>query len=800
MIVALRKYWLPAWMSVIFALGLLSAINLASDIGRPYGGFMTFPQVYANRWPLDGLTPRWWPVSTQYGLQYGDHFVDLNSAPYTYNHGELYAAAYTHGDHFVTLRVERNGAPFDQQLPLVTFSLADYLDVEVPQFVAGLGFWLIAVVIYRARSTAEVNRVFAVAGTLIAGYQWLLLHDLFIGRGLVDHIDQLAWTVTVPFMGVVLVHGAIVFPTPLTSRIRPWLKGIYLLAWLIALGWATSKLLLWVEGEMLLVEQLDAFAFFGATGLIGLGMISITLRWCGTFLRRRTSRRIRRQLSLILIGLMFTWVIAAISIVGALEGETHYFWNGLDLRYLFLALPLSLAYVIVRYQTFRSAPPPLFVAVLVLFSSAFFASLGDWLIRLNYPGSTHSFFALIWVIIVIASSLWSAQGLFQRALSRVFHWEATSYSAVKRFGQELAGQADFSRLPQAIAQALVAELKIEQAVIWLRAGTSEQLELAAHDGQWASPPPNRLTPLPKELALLTKPIRLDQSATTWLQPLQTMTSLDALAPLTGPAGTIGLLGLGKRQDEEVFHDRDLEIVELIAQQSALFLLTARQIDELRQVPRRVTEAQERERFKIAQELHDTIQQFLGRLPFFLEVSRTSVHDDPAQAAELLQRCIDDVENAAKTVRQIRANLAPFQLQASFIQPVRDYLERFSARSGLRIEFETSPEVDHMLPADTRHALYRVIQQAVDNVTAHAQASQVTVKVWAVDSHVNFTITDDGVGSSTADRLQAEARGSFGLKSMRDRIESQGGEFEFLSALDAGSTVQGWLPAKILEVL
>ena len=119
---------------------------------------------------------------------------------------------------------------------------------------------------------------------------------------------------------------------------------------------------------------------------------------------------------------------------------------------------------------------------------------------------------------------------------------------------------------------------------------------------------------------------------------------------SGQSRLIGVLGW-KRWDERNFRDRDFEIVELIAQQAALFLLTARQIDELRQVPRRVSEAQERERFKIAQELHDTIQQFLGRLPFFLEVSRSLTHDYPAKADELLQRCIDDVEQAAKTVRQ-----------------------------------------------------------------------------------------------------------------------------------------------------
>src|SRR6185369_8655098 len=97
--------------------------------------------------------------------------------------------------------------------------------------------------------------------------------------------------------------------------------------------------------------------------------------------------------------------------------------------------------------------------------------------------------------------------------------------------------------------------------------------------------------------------------------------IEVVTPLAISGRAVGLLGSGKRWDEEIFDERDLQITELIAQQAGLFLLTALQIEQLRQVPQEIATAQERERFKIAQELHDTIQQFLGRLPFFLEVSR-----------------------------------------------------------------------------------------------------------------------------------------------------------------------------------
>jgi signal transduction histidine kinase len=234
-------------------------------------------------------------------------------------------------------------------------------------------------------------------------------------------------------------------------------------------------------------------------------------------------------------------------------------------------------------------------------------------------------------------------------------------------------------------------------------------------------------------------------------------------------------------------------MELIAQQAGLFLLTALQIEQLRQVPQQITTAQERERFKIAQELHDTVQQFLGRLPFFLEVSRSAARSNPAETEAVLARCIADVENAAQTVRQIRNNLSPLQLERSLSQPLLLLIEGFGTRNHIETKLEMSSEVDAQLSAEARHALYRVVQQALDNVAAHAEAGHVTVALAEKDGRIQFTVTDDGRGSTDAQRARAGEQGSFGLKSMEARITSLGGEFAIRSAPAAGTTLSGWLP-------
>ena len=785
------------WMSLILGgalfFGLLSALNLATEIGQPYGGFFTVNHFTTSDWSMDSVTPRYWPVVAQEGLRDLDYLRTIDGIPVGRDQRQIYAAAAQRGQPTVELGLERDGQPLTLNVPIVRFSFPDFLDVKLPDFVMGLGFWLLAVVIYRSRPAEKLNRIFAMAAVLLAGWLWLPQSELFLYSGPVTALITLVWGLDVTLLAAFAVHAAFQFPTPLRHG-QKLIPVIYVIYGVMAVFYAGVLVWRWLLNWPPVLFQLDLIGFrFATFSLMAAALIFFTrMIWSAWY--ERSVPRVRNQLAIILAGMSITLLPLAIAFDGALTRESHYFIDGLDVRYLMLALPLAFAYVIVRYQTFRGAPPPLFVGVIVLITAILIASLGDWAVRSLVPELPHSVFVPLLAVALVAGSLWSTQGLFQRTLARTFKWEETSYRAVKHFGERVAAERNLDQLPQTIAQALVSEMKIDRAAVWLWNGTAGTIVLAARAGSTVVPYPERFSCQPADLIALARPMRLTATSPNCLTPLRTA-SLEAAAVLSGPDGPIGLLGLGKRWDEEVFHDRDLEIIELIAQQSALFLVTARQIEELRQVPRRVSDAQERERFKIAQELHDTIQQFLGRLPFYLEVSRSAAHDDPAQADALLQRCIDDVEQAAKTVRQIRANLAPFQLQNGLAEPLQDYVQRFGARYGWQTQVIVAPEIDTALSGDARHAVYRVIQQALDNTATHAQASQISVIVQQRDSRVTFEVRDDGQGSSPAERAQAEAQGSFGLKSMRDRIESQGGEFEFISSPGQGTTVQGWVPCK-----
>jgi signal transduction histidine kinase len=235
-------------------------------------------------------------------------------------------------------------------------------------------------------------------------------------------------------------------------------------------------------------------------------------------------------------------------------------------------------------------------------------------------------------------------------------------------------------------------------------------------------------------------------------------------------------------------------LELIGQQALLYLQVARQIEELRRVPYKVSEAQERERTLLAAELHDTIQQFLGRLPFLLVASKDTMIDDPQEAAELLERSLADIEEAAATVQRIRQNLAPSQLDHSFVRSMSSLTAHFQQRHEIKTPLTIHGDLDAATTLETRHALYRVIQHALENVANHSNADLVTVDLTVEDGRVLFSVADNGYGATSDDLLQAHANGRFGLQSMQARINAVEGQFVLETTIGQGTCVRGWVPA------
>jgi signal transduction histidine kinase len=259
---------------------------------------------------------------------------------------------------------------------------------------------------------------------------------------------------------------------------------------------------------------------------------------------------------------------------------------------------------------------------------------------------------------------------------------------------------------------------------------------------------------------------------------------------------LGLLALGKKWDEEVFDERDLEIVTLIAQQATLVWMTSAHMAELREVPALLAKAQKHERFRIAQDLHDTVQQRLGGLQFLLDTCLDQVIVNPTQASQLLERCALETERTAQIVSRIRDNLAPPESERVLDGGLAAAAAEFERRTSVAVTLEVAPTLAKRLSLEAQGELVLVVQQALDNVAEHAGAAQVRIALEDAGRRATLLVEDDGCGFSEARRVTARAAGSFGLISMQARLLGLGGELRIDSAPGGGTRVNGWLPLRV----
>ncbi len=803
---ALIPYWLrnPAGAIMLTAafFGLLGTLTLLLEVGQPFPRVMTYAFI-GNTWAeIAHETPAWWGPLAHGTLHNGDNFLTINGLPYVPNARQEMARAYDAGQP-VRLEVRRLNVaqPFLIDIPLFRFSPGEFLDVKLPELLVGLVAWLLAAIVLRARPDSATNRVFASLASLVALHRLTSITSIFGDELFLVNLPKMGHMFAAGLIGPMLLHLALLFPAPLRRQPRRLLVVAYALGLFSGLTLAFSRLPLAArlpDGPRFRVEEL---AFQTMLYLLLAGIVALFARLLLSMARWRTiSRRERRIVRVVLIGLILSMppvlVVLAPIVPGWAEIRSS-FALGVDLRYLMLAVPIAFAIAIVRYQTFQS-PSKLFIFLIALAISAMLAAVGTaiWLATVppQLAATVRPPFVVMFTFILAGSVFWSRQADWRGWFGRFLHRTDRNYESARAFGGRVMGGHDMRALPATIAQALVDELELERAGIWVWSPGADGLELAAAAGGDTPPMPPRIPFHDGQLAF-SRPLHVAWADTpAWLRGPAAAGQIEVVVPLVADGQPIGLLGLGRRWDEEIFDERDLAIAELVGQQTTLFVLAATQVAELRRVPERVAEAQERERYRLAGELHDTIQQLLGRLPFYLTVSRDMMARDQAGAAALLDRCIADVGDAAGVLREIRANLAPNQLETSLAKPLEMLAAHMTRQSGLAVRLSLADDLDLATTAGTRHALYRVIQQALDNTVAHAEASEVLVIAGRLNGRVTFAVIDNGVGSSPTARRAALAQGSFGMQSMRARLEAVGGAFEFESAVGRGTRVAGWVPA------
>jgi signal transduction histidine kinase len=368
--------------------------------------------------------------------------------------------------------------------------------------------------------------------------------------------------------------------------------------------------------------------------------------------------------------------------------------------------------------------------------------------------------------------------------------------SLNEIGNALTGELDLERLLDLVATRLRELVDARLVLIAIPDGTGE-LQVAAADGEGADA--FGLVGMQLGIAdskagrvlergrseridsVLDDP-EIDQSAARRLGARSAL-----YVPLVAAGGAIGVLVAHDRAGADpAFGEEDLRLAESLAARAAIAVDLSHRVS--RDAMRRVVEAQELERARLARELHDETGQALTSILLGLKSleDRVDSEEGRAAAAELRELVVSTLQD----VRRLAVELRPSALDDFGLVPAIERLtETFSAGSGIAVDLEARLG-DERLPGEIETTLYRLVQEALTNVLKHADAGRVRVSLTREADGVTAVVQDDGAGFDAPG-----PNGGLGLTGIRERLGIVGGRLTIDSASGRGTTLLAEVPLR-----
>jgi signal transduction histidine kinase len=219
-------------------------------------------------------------------------------------------------------------------------------------------------------------------------------------------------------------------------------------------------------------------------------------------------------------------------------------------------------------------------------------------------------------------------------------------------------------------------------------------------------------------------------------------------------------------------------------------------NQLRKLSQKILDAQENERMLVAQEIHDSISGSLAAIKLALEEKLASMGRNPAANVISLEKILSHIEEIIRESRRISAHLRPSLLDDLGLLATIDWLAREFEQLQPNLKIERQLDVrEDQIPEMLKVVIYRVLQEAMNNVAKHSGATRVRLLLTARNNRIELTVADNGCGFDPAEKKSSESStvGGFGLSGMVDRTQLCDGKFEISSEKGKGTTVHISLP-------
>ena len=363
------------------------------------------------------------------------------------------------------------------------------------------------------------------------------------------------------------------------------------------------------------------------------------------------------------------------------------------------------------------------------------------------------------------------------------------FESLNEIGNALASEVDLTPLLDLVARRL-RELIDARVVLIALLGPTNELTVAAADGEHGLVGLSLDVDHSKSSRILerSRSERVDSMLEDPEVDQQIARRLGArtglYVPLVVGRDAIGVVVAHDRLGPDPrFTDDDLRLTETLAKRAATGVDLSQRVS--RDAMRRVVEAQELERKRLARELHDETGQALASILLGLNPLETATSGETRESVLALREL---VVTTLQDVRRLAVELRPSALDDLGLVPAIDRLARSFGESGLQVDVLANIGGER-LPEAVETTLYRIVQEAVTNVAKHAEASRLSITLTRKGSSVVVIVEDDGKGFDAS----AGPSDGLGLLGMRERLALVGGTLRIETAVDSGTTIAAEVP-------
>ena len=436
-------------------------------------------------------------------------------------------------------------------------------------------------------------------------------------------------------------------------------------------------------------------------------------------------------------------------------GASQPWWSPLSQLGWFISLmflPLTFAIAIMRYRLWDvdllisrtliyGALTAIIIGIYILLVGGFsqlFHSSGNLFVSLLATG----------LIAVLFQPL--REGL-QRTVNRMVYGDRDDPILVlTKLGERLEATVTPEYILPTIVKSISQALRLPYAAVMLKEGT--EFVLAAECGQ---------------------------------KPASTLTC--ELFPLNYQAEPVGQILVSRRTGEDTFTFDEKTLLQNIARQVGVAVYAIQVTRDLQSSRERLVTAREEERRRLRRDLHDGLGPTLASLTLKLDAARNQLKQNPDATDSLLIDLKSQTQSAIEDIRRLVYNLRPPALdELGLLSAIQEYAANH-LRAGLSVQVESNGEIPK-LPAAVEVAAYRIVCEALTNVSKHSQATECEVRL-TLNGALQIDVQDNGIG------LQEDTHAGVGMLSMRERTAELGGTFSIRS-LANGVHISVHLPCEV----